>query len=97
MLTRKCCFSSTALLAGLALVGTVVVASFFLKYKGTMALVSTNSRAIAAACHAPPVDRTAGYLLPVKWGVVEYHDGVGKCTFTTAADMMPPEDGKLYK
>lgn len=74
----------------------MVVASFFLKYKGRMALVSTNSRAIAAVCHALPEDHGAGHLLPVKWGVVEYRDGVGKCAFTTAADVKEPKKGRAY-
>ncbi|KAI8627230.1 hypothetical protein F5Y19DRAFT_183173 [Xylariaceae sp. FL1651] len=54
-------------------------------YDGTMSLVSTNSMAISAACHALPEDRDCGYQLPLQWGVVEIgEDGIGHCAFTTA-------------
>ncbi|KAI4599922.1 hypothetical protein KJ359_001658 [Pestalotiopsis sp. 9143b] len=55
-------------------------------YDGTMSMVSTNSRAISAACHALEGDRENGYLLPVQWGVVQVKGDVGRCAFTTAPD-----------
>jgi hypothetical protein len=50
-----------------------------------MSMVSTNSMAISAACHALPEDREFGHHLPLQWGVVEIgEDGIGHCAFTTA-------------
>ncbi|KAK8085738.1 hypothetical protein PG997_007009 [Apiospora hydei] len=75
-------------LAGLIQVLALVILGFH-KYDGVMRIVSTNSRAISAACHALEEDRKEGYLLPLRWGVVEIKEGgVGHCTFTTA-----PQDG----
>lgn len=51
-----------------------------------MSMVSTNSRAISAACHALEGDRENGYLLPVQWGVIQVKGDVGRCAFTTAPD-----------
>lgn len=90
--------NAVALLVALALVVAIIVMGFR-TYDGTMRMVSTNSRAISAACHALLEDRESGYLLPVQWGVVEMKEGVGKVAFTTApADKMrDPIPGKLYK
>ena len=88
----------------IAILGTLALLVIFLilslrKYDGTMRMVSTNSRAISAACHALEEDRQNGYLLPLQWGVVESKDGVGKCTFTTAPEqeMRKPVEGMLYR
>lgn len=69
-----------------------------------MPLVATNSRAISAACHALPGDRSEGYLLPVRWAVVKVevrNDGesVGHCAFTTAPDseIEEPARDALYE
>ncbi|KAK5653795.1 hypothetical protein OQA88_7953 [Cercophora sp. LCS_1] len=77
----------------------VVVWLGFRKYDGVMRMVSTNSRAISAACHVPPEDQETGYLLPVQWGVVSMSGGVGKCAFTTAPEheMRMPQEGVMYK
>ncbi|KAK7983598.1 P-loop containing nucleoside triphosphate hydrolase protein [Apiospora arundinis] len=92
-------------LAGLAQTVAVVLLGFR-KYDGVMRMVSTNSRAISAACHVLEGDQGEGYLLPLRWGVVEQNeDGVGHCTFTTAPQEGPavsgqgmrvPMEGKLY-
>jgi hypothetical protein len=68
----------------------------FRKYDGTMPLVSTNSRAISAACRVLPEDRTDGYLLPVQWGVVQIKGGVGHAAFTTAHVMKTVEANRKY-
>lgn len=65
----------------------VLVGLGFRRYNGTMPLVSTNSRAISAACHPPDEDKHDGHLFPVIWGVTEIEDGIGHCTVTTAADI----------
>lgn len=96
---------SLAVVAGLIQVLTVVLLGLR-KYDGVMRMVSTNSRAISAACHPLEGDREEGYLLPLRWGVVELkEDGVGHCTFTTAPQegpgvhgqgMRAPTVGSLY-
>jgi hypothetical protein len=53
-------------------------------------MVSTNSRAISAACHVLEEDEKYGYLLPVKWGVVQRQNGVGRCAMSTAYDIKMP-------
>jgi hypothetical protein len=75
-----------------------IIALGFRKYDGTMRMISTNSLAISAACHVLQEDRASGYLLPVKWGVVEMRNGIGKCAFTTAPDheIRLPVEGKMY-
>jgi hypothetical protein len=82
----------------LTLVVAIVVAGFR-KYDGTMRMVSTNSRAISAACHVLEEDRESGYLLPVQWGVVEMREGIGKVAFTTAPayEISDPVLGRLYR
>ena len=68
----------------------------FRKFKSHMAVASSCSVAIAAACHRPENDADAS-VLPVKWGAVEEekNDGVGHCTFTSLeVDEMVP--GKMY-
>jgi len=62
-------------------------------------MVSTNSRAIAAACHAPAEDRDNGWELPVKWAVVEAKNEVGRVAFTTAPDrdVELPKEGRVYR
>lgn len=74
-----------------------VVALGFRHYDGHMPLVSTNSFAISASCHALEEDKTDGHLMPVQWGVVEIQNGIGHCTFTTAYDDMQPNDEDKYK
>jgi hypothetical protein len=68
----------------------------WIKYDGTTRMVSTDSRAISAACHTLITDRD-GYLLPVTWGVLEIERGVGRCAFTTATDAKHLETGGLYR
>jgi hypothetical protein len=68
----------------------------FRKYDGTMPLVSTNSRAISAACHVLDEDRNDGYLLPVQWGVLQIKGGVGHTAFTTAHVMKTVEVNRKY-
>ncbi|KAK0704293.1 hypothetical protein B0H67DRAFT_591056 [Lasiosphaeris hirsuta] len=97
-----------AILAGIGL-AVVIVCLGFRTYDGTMRMVSTNSRAISAACHVLPEDRDSGFLLPVQWGVVAVSHGVGKCAFTTAPQqamveaeegvrgVRMPEEGKMYR
>lgn len=77
-----------ALLGVLVLIGTS-----FRRYEGTMRMVSTNSLAISAACHAHPRDRRDGYSLPVRWAVVKSSSGYGHCAFTTA----PADQTRLPK
>jgi hypothetical protein len=86
----------TAILVGTALV-IAVVALGFQKYEGTMPLVSTNSLAISAACHALREDRDGeGHLLPMQWGVVAMKNGVGHCTFSTVHDNEQPDEKHTY-
>jgi hypothetical protein len=66
------------------------------KYDGTMPLVSTNSRAISAACHVLSEDKADGYLLPVQWGVLQIEEGVGHTAFTTAHVMKTVEANRKY-
>ncbi|KAK0670153.1 hypothetical protein QBC41DRAFT_273392 [Cercophora samala] len=89
----------TTILTGSAFVAGFVCLSITRRYDGVMRMVSTNSRAISAACHVLLEDREDGYLLPVQWGVVAMSGGVGKCAFTTAPeeDIKMPEEGRLYK
>ncbi|KAK6860389.1 hypothetical protein PG995_004025 [Apiospora arundinis] len=104
-----CGYSPIAVLATVlaGLVQTVAVVLLgFRKYDGVMRMVSTNSLAISAACHVLEGDQAEGYLLPLRWGVVELNeDGVSHCTFTTAPQEGPavsgqgmrvPVEGKLY-
>lgn len=86
----------TRLATDFAVVGVLLVAIVALglrQYSGTTPLVSTNSMAISAACHVPPPDREAGYLMPVAWGVVGIKDGIGKCSLTTAPRATDAQDG----
>ncbi|KAI1476100.1 hypothetical protein F4774DRAFT_394652 [Daldinia eschscholtzii] len=97
-----CGHSPFALFITLIVGGIIVIAIAGIglrKYDGTMSMVSTNSMAISAACHALKEDREEAYLLPVQWGVVEIKDGIGKCTFTTAPDdrIKAPEVGLKYR
>lgn len=64
-----------------------------------MPLVSTNSKAISAACHVLAEDREHGSVLPLQWGVVEIRNGVGRCTFTTApaTEIRKPRAGIRYR
>lgn len=79
-----------ALLVGSVLILTLVAISFR-KYEGMVPLVGTDSRDISSACHALDGDRKEGYLLPVRWAVVEAKENsegrlLGYCGFTTAPD-----------
>ena len=87
-----------ALLVGLGLVTAIVIMGFR-RYDGTMRMVSTNSRAISAACHVMQEDRADGHLLPVQWGVIKAEDGVGHCSFTTAPahEFLELKAGSLYR
>ncbi|KAF7521935.1 hypothetical protein G7054_g12302 [Neopestalotiopsis clavispora] len=97
-ITDAVSLSQPAMLVGLVLV-LGIIAVGMRKYDGTMRMVSTNSRAISAACHVLEGDRQNGYLLPVQWGVVEVAGGVGHCAFTTAPAHKLPElqDGIKYQ
>ncbi|KAI0134218.1 hypothetical protein BJ170DRAFT_190905 [Xylariales sp. AK1849] len=98
-----CGYSPIAIIITMILGFTLVVAIVLVgcrKYDGTMRLVATNSRAISAACHVPAEDQADGYLLPVRWGVVEIKgDGIGHCAFTTAPDhsMEQLREGGRYR
>ena len=70
-------------MVGVCLIGVIVGISFR-TFDGTMPMVSTNSKAISAACHVPEDDKREGWLLPVQLGVVSVHGGVGHCAFTSA-------------
>ncbi|KAH8179484.1 hypothetical protein LIA77_01003 [Sarocladium implicatum] len=82
-----CAYSPLAIfitmMAGICLIA-VIIGMGLRQYDGTMPMVSTNSKAISAACHALEGDKREGWLLPVQWGVVSVHGGVGHCTFTSA-------------
>jgi len=85
----------TGILVGIFLVLCLIGIGFF-NYDGTMPVVSTNSRAISAACHVLEEDERYGYLLPVKWGVVQRQNGVGRCAMSTAYDIKMPNSALLY-
>jgi len=76
----------------------VIVAIGFRNYDSVMRMVSTNSKAISAACHVLNEDQNEGYLLPVQWGVVSKAGDVGHCAFTSAKrkSVKPPEVGSAY-
>lgn len=64
-----------------------------------MSLVSTNSRAISAACHVLPDEVKDSYLLPLRWAVVEIDEfAVFHCAFTAKLDdeVSDLEPGRLY-
>ncbi|KEY73995.1 hypothetical protein S7711_02589 [Stachybotrys chartarum IBT 7711] len=84
--------------AGLLLIVIIVVVGFR-KYGGTMRLVATNSKAIAAACHVLEEDKSDGHMFPVQWGVVSMHRGEGHCAFTTArtGTVGMPQEGVSYR
>ncbi|KAI1856560.1 hypothetical protein JX265_011519 [Neoarthrinium moseri] len=86
------------ILVGVTLV-VGIVAIGARKYDGTMSMVSTNSRAISAACHVLEGDREHGYILPIQWGVVHAKGDVGHCAFTTAPDskLQKLQQGMKYK
>jgi hypothetical protein len=79
------------MIVGISLVLAIILLGFFREYEGTMAMASTNSRAISAACHVLREDREYGYLLPVRWGNVGTEGGIGHCAFTTATEIRAPE------
>lgn len=84
-------------MGGLLLVA--IISMSLRKYDGIMRMVSTNSMAISAACHALEEDRVDGYRLPVRWAVLEVVNGIGHCAFTTAPDeghIRLPEKGRRY-
>jgi hypothetical protein len=87
-----------ALLFGAGLLVAIIVVGLR-AYDGRMRKASTNSWAISAASHTLREDCDSGYLLPVKWGVVEIKDDVGRCTFTTAPshETKLPEAGRKYR
>lgn len=65
-----------------------------------MSLVSTNSRAISAACHVLPEEVKDSYLLPIRWAVVEVDEfAIRHCAFTTKSDdeVSDLEPGRLYR
>jgi hypothetical protein len=61
-----------------------------------MPLASTCSLAISAACHPPSQDQDAS-LLPVQWGVTDWNEEAGHCSFTTARDLKRPISGNIYR
>ena len=70
------------------------------KYKASMPVASSNSLAIAAACHVPKDEFEAGdvSLKKLKWGVVdgdESEDGVGHCCFSSM-HVEPPKHAQAY-
>ncbi|KAI5921707.1 hypothetical protein F4810DRAFT_677442 [Camillea tinctor] len=88
----------TTMVLGLHIVTLMILA--LRRYDGVMCMVSTNSKAISAACHCPSEDSKYGYQLPIQWGVVEIgEDGIGHCAFTTASthSLRQPEEGVLYQ
>lgn len=65
-----------------------------------MSLVSTNSRAISAACHVLPEETKDSYLLPMRWAVVEVDEfAIRHCAFTAKPDdeVRDLEPGRLYR
>lgn len=70
------------------------------KYAEPMSLVSTNSRAISAACHVLPEEVKDSYLLPIRWAVVEVDEfAIRHCAFTSKSDdeVSDLEPGRLYR
>jgi hypothetical protein len=69
------------------------------KHKSNMPVASSNSLAIAAACHLPEVEvRMEDVpLRELHWGVVSDNteDGVDHCCFSSL-DVKPPQQGHLY-
>ncbi|KAI1498831.1 hypothetical protein F5X99DRAFT_420315 [Biscogniauxia marginata] len=96
-------FSPIAMIITTLVAFTHMVALILLacrKYDGVMSMVSTNSKAISAACHSLPKDRKDGYQLPVQWGVVGIDENdVGHCAFTTAPShtIKRPQEGIVYQ
>ncbi|KAI9718441.1 MAG: hypothetical protein M1812_004162 [Candelaria pacifica] len=94
-------YSSIGIVFAMSLGGSLLVTLLLIGFQkfpegpGSMPLVSTNSRAISAACHAPPEDTDARFL-PVQWGVTGWDGKVGHCSLTTAMDVAPPIPGHLY-
>lgn len=77
-----------------------VIVLGFRKYAEQMSLVSTNSRAISAACHVLPEEVKDSYLLPIRWAVVEVDEfAICHCAFTTKLDdeVTHLEPGRLYR
>ncbi|KAJ0123786.1 hypothetical protein J7T55_012255 [Diaporthe amygdali] len=96
-------YSPIAIFFALLLATVQVVAVLALslrKYTEPMSLVSTNSRAISAACHVLPEEVKDSYLLPIRWAVVEVDEfAVRHCAFTTKPDseIHDLEPGRLYR
>lgn len=81
-----CAYSPNARLL-LMVLGTVVIAWASIlalrRYPPGMALASSSSAAISAACHPRPDDADTS-LLPVLWGVVSTEGECGHCSFSYA-------------
>jgi len=81
-----CAYSPNALIL-LMVLGTVVIAWASVlalrRYPPGMALASSSSAAISAACHPRPDDPDAS-LLPILWGVVSTEGECGHCSFSYA-------------
>lgn len=92
-----CAYSPNALIL-LMILGTLVIvwASILAlrRYPPGMALASSSSAAISAACHARPDDPDAS-VLPVQWGVVSTEGECGHCSFSSMP-VSSPIDGQRY-
>ena len=70
------------------------------KYDASMPVASSNSLAIAAACHLPKeeLERGDASLKKLKWGVVgdvDAESGVGHCCFSSQT-VLNPKHARLY-
>lgn len=87
-------FLIAAQLLAMALLGQI-------KYESPMPIVSSNSRAISAACHRLPRSvEVDGHLKSLRWGVVHTDQhGIGHCSFTAApdAEIYELKEGHLYR
>lgn len=84
-------------IAGLMILSLIVLGAK--KYEASMPVASSNSLAIAAACHVPTAEFecTNVALKKVQWGVVEEknNEGVGHCCFSSLY-VEQPGNGQMY-
>ena len=92
-----CAYSPNALIL-LMVLGTLVIAWASIlalrRYPCGMALASSSSAAISAACHPRPDDPNAS-VLPVQWGVVSTEGDCGHCSFSSMP-VSSPVPGQRY-